>query len=320
MIVVFNNLWMQAPSPRGALNPMHLDLQESSGHAIPPLPHEIFFGLFLVITWVRLIVVEGIFGPDAFLYLALIALNIVSFWLPRRRNTSAAWRAGLLFYPLAMNVVFANMKVAIPRIHPGKMDSFLQSLDARLVGTNLSLRLEPLAHPLLTEIFSACYFLFFVYLLFSLVYYFVGELGLLKKFVIGLFTIYGIGFLGYSFMPASGPCHAMAGQFKASLDGWWITRLNNAVVSRGSNGVDVFPSLHCAVSTFFLFFDRRHRPWRFKLYLVPCVGLWLSTIYLRYHYFIDVVCGFALAALALWLASRFPSKDSRQSLQTIEAP
>lgn len=30
--------------------------------------------------------------------------------------------------------------------------------------------------------------------------------------------------------------------------------------------------------------------------------LWLSTIYLRYHYFVDVVAGFALSAVGLALA------------------
>ena len=209
-----------------------------------------------------------------------------------------------------MNVIFQNMKVAIPQLHPGRMDPILQHLDWLLIGTNLSLRAQPLVHPVLTELFSLCYILFFPYLLFSMVYYFLGEVDLLKKFVIGLFTIYGLGFLGYSLVPATGPYVAMAQQFSVPLTGGWITNANAAVVARGSNGVDVFPSLHCAISCFFLFFDKRHRPWRFKLYLVPCVGLWLSTIYLRYHYFIDLLCGFALAAFALWLANRFPAKST----------
>lgn len=143
-------------------------------------------------------------------------------------------------------------------------------------------------------------------MLFSLITYFAGDVELLKKFVIGLFSIYGIGFLGYSLVPAAGPFVAMAGQFTVPLNGWWFTGWNTAVVTRGSNGVDVFPSLHCAVSAFLLFFDRLHKPWRFRLYLVPCVGLWCSTIYLRYHYFVDVACGFVLAAFGLWLAGRYP--------------
>ena len=244
-----------------------------------PLPHELFFGVFLLITWARLFRAEGLFGAETLFYLLLIILNIAAVWFPRSRNTPWSWRVGLLFYPIVMNVVFMNMKIAIPKIHPAKMDWLLQAADARLLGGNLSLRLTHQVHPAFTEFFSLCYFLFFLYLLFSLVYYFFwAELEVLTRFVIGLFTIYGVGYLGYSFVPAAGPWHAMAGQFKVPLDGWWMTKLNAAVVAVGSNGVDVFPSLHCAVSAFFLFFDWGYRRWRFKLYLLPCVGLWLSTI------------------------------------------
>jgi hypothetical protein len=270
------------------------------------LPHELFFGLFLVVTWMRLGCAAGFLGRDALLYFVLIAANVGAVWFCRSDGTSLRWRLGLLFYPLAMNVVFFQMKTAIPKIHPQRMDAWLEQIDRLGIGTNLSLRLQPLAHPALTEFFSFCYLLFFPYLAFSMIYYFCGEVELLKKFVIGFFTIYGIGFLGYSLVPAAGPCLAMAGQFTVPLTGWWITKWNAAVVAGGSNGVDVFPSLHCAISSFLLFFDRRHRPWRFRLYLVPAAGLWLSTIYLRYHYLIDVICGFALAAFALWLARRYP--------------
>jgi membrane-associated phospholipid phosphatase len=287
-------------------------------------PHELFFGLFLVITWLRLVVVTGFFSSSALFYLALIALNAAAIWLthlpdlpsphaPRiTHHVLRSPRLGLLFYPLAMNLIFPHMKVAIPALEPHRLDPVLQHADALLIGGNLSLRLQPLVHPVLTEFFSVCYILFFPYLLFSMVYYFCGDLSLLKQFVIGLFTIYGLGFLGYSFVPATGPYVAMADQFSVPLSGFWITKANAAVVARGSNGVDVFPSLHCAISCFFLFFDKRHRPWRFKLYLVPCVGLWLSTIYLRYHYFIDLLCGFTLAAFALWLSNRFPRKPASE--------
>lgn len=279
-----------------------------------PLPHEIFFGLFLVVTWLRLGTSVGFLSRSALFYLALILVNIAAVWFCRSNDSATRWRLGLLFYPIAMNIVFPQMKTAIPEIHPAKMDSVLQHIDSLGIGTNLSLRLQPFVHPALTEFFCLCYMLFFIYLLFSLIYYFCGDVQLLKKFIIGLFTIYGIGFLGYSFVPAAGPYKAMADQFTVPLTGWWITKWNAAIVAQGSNGVDVFPSLHCAVSSFFLLFDRQHRPWRFKLYLVPCVGLWLSTIYLRYHYLIDVLCGFALSAFALWVASHYPPKPNSAAL------
>jgi PAP2 superfamily len=284
------------------------------------LPHEIFFGLFLVITWLRLGFAMGFAGTDALFYFSLILLNIGAIWLCRSNGTPTRWRMSLLFYPIAMSLVYMQMKTSIPMIHPQKMDGLLQHMDSMVIGTNLSLRLQPLVNPALTELFNFCYMLFFPYLFFSLIYYFCGDVRLLKKFVTGLFTIYGIGFLGYSFFPAAGPYHAMANQFTVPLSGWWITKWNTAIVARGGNGVDVFPSLHCAISSFFLFFDRRHKPWRFKLYLVPCAGLWISTIYLRYHYFIDVLCGFALSAFALWIARHSQQKsDLENAAQTVHA-
>lgn len=279
------------------------------------LPHEVCFGLFLLVTWVRLGVVVGWLATDTLVFLGLILLNAAALWCCHARRSpwglqpATRWRLGLLYYPPAMNFVFMYLKTAVPKIHPGKMDAFLAQADSLLIGTNLSLRAQTLVYPVLTEVFSFCYILFFPYLLFSLIYYFVGDWRVLRKFVIGLFTIYGLGFLGYSFVPAAGPCHAMAGEFSVPLSGGWLTRANVAVVAMGSNGVDVFPSLHCAVSCFLLCFDRKHHPRTFWLCLLPCVGLWCSTIYLRYHYFIDVVCGFALAGLALWLANRFPRKS-----------
>src|SRR6185295_16806001 len=144
------------------------------------------------------------------------------------------------------------------------------------------------------------------------------ELALAKRFASGCFSIYGLGFIGYSLLPAAGPWKALATEFREPLTGGWLTDLNMLIVSRGSNGVDVFPSLHCAVSAFFLCFDCRHRPLRFRILLLPCVGLWISTIYLRYHYAVDVVAGFVLAAFGWWIANRTLAKPVK--LEKLSAP
>jgi membrane-associated phospholipid phosphatase len=270
-----------------------------------PLPHEILFGAFLCVMWLRLALAGAAGGVDAMVFLALIAVNLCLILVARKRPGRWTWMARLLYYPIAMNVVFQQLRTAIPAVHPAKADLALQGLDRHLVGGNLSLALQPWVNPVATEVLSFCYLLFFPYLLFSLVMYFAGEMRLAKKFCVGLFSLYGIGFLGYSLVPAVGPYIAMADQFSVPLAGWKLTEWNDAIVRMGSNGVDVFPSLHCAVSSFFLAFDFVHRRWRFWVYLVPAVGLWISTIYLRYHYFVDLVAGFALAALAIAIASRY---------------
>ena len=272
------------------------------------LPHEAIFGGFLLITWIRLGLGPGFGDRDALLYLALILVDLALIGWCRHRPDRTRWTLRLLFHPMALNVVFLNMKEAIPKIAPDGMDRVLQRVDALLVGGNLSLRLERFTTPSASEWFSFCYILFFPYLLFSLIWYFRRELDMLRPFLVGLFTIYGLGFLGYSLVPAKGPWMAMTDQFRVPLAGGFITRLNDQVVRAGSNGVDVFPSLHCAVSSFLLGWDWRKTRWRFWAYLVPCVGLWFSTLYLRYHYLVDLLCGFILSAFAIWLARNFEQR------------
>lgn len=269
------------------------------------LPHEWFFGAFLLAHWLRLVAAVGPLDCDALLYFILLLTNLFVIAWCRRRETSLRWHLRLWFYPVAMNAVFFTMSSAVLKVTPHKLDDWLASFDHALFGATLSARAQAIATPALTELLSFCYLLFFPYMIVSWLYYSRRGLPLLRKLMAGMFTIYGIGFLGYSFVPAGGPHLALRDEFTGPLTGWAITKLNGFIVANGSNGVDVFPSLHCAISAFLLFFDRQHARWRQRLYLVPCIGLWCATIYLRYHYFVDVVLGFALAAFALWVANRW---------------
>ena len=278
--------------------------------ALRPMLHEWLFQGFLVVTWLRLVWSAGFLDHAALLYLAAIFLAVVLIVLSARSKGQWGWRLRLLYYPLVMNATYRYMAPVVAKIHQGPLfDNTLRALDTRLIGENLSLRLQGIVRPLFTEPLSFCYMLFIPYLTLSMLWYFCGPLPLLKRFYRGLFAIYGIGFLGYIFVPAAGPYIAMAHEFHVPLTGGLFTRLNAEMVRFGSNRVDVFPSLHCAVSTYMLIFDSWYKRWRFRIYLVPCVGLWISTIYLRYHYFIDVVVGFALTAVILYLTKTWRDEE-----------
>ena len=269
----------------------------------PLLPHEVIFSMFLGITLARLVSALGVFSPLALLYSCLIAAAVaLAIWCGKN-GEDWRWRLRLGYYPVAMNIAYFTLGTVIPVFHPGKEDAWLQQLDASIIGGNASLWLQRVTHPLFTDFLSACYLFFFPGLILSWFHYFRRELPVLRGFIIGQFTVYGLGFLGYSFVPALGPYldPLMAPQFDVPLTGGWITHFNDHIVRSGSNKVDVFPSLHCGITAFILFFHRRHAPARFRWVLLPTVGLWIATLYLRYHYFVDVIAGFILAAAALWL-------------------
>jgi membrane-associated phospholipid phosphatase len=268
------------------------------------MPHEFFYGAFLSITLTKLVVRKGLADADTLIYLgcllsfAIVAINA------RRNPTPKNWRLALICYPVSLNILFPLMKRAFPKVEPGKYDYLLQYFDSFLVNQNPSLWCEQFARPWLTDLLSICYQIFFVYLLVGIVSYLRRDLQTAERFIAGLFTIYGIGFLGYLFVPAVGPWLDMAAQFRAPLPGSIITDLNSKIVLLGTNLVDVFPSLHCAVTTFILLFDRKYDRRRFIVMILPCLGLWIATIYLRYHYLTDVLCGFLLAQVGIFVSFR----------------
>ena len=82
--------------------------------------------------------------------------------------------------------------------------------------------------------------------------------------------------------------------------------------------MDVFPSVHLAASLYLLLFDWQHGRRRFWIYLLPCVVLWWSTMYLRFHYFVDLLAGAAMAMAGWWMARQYEAETKNQPMLASE--
>jgi membrane-associated phospholipid phosphatase len=135
----------------------------------------------------------------------------------------------------------------------------------------------------------------------------VGERRIFREFSLALSLCLYLGLLGYVLVPAIGPRFAMASEFHGALVGPWLT----VPAARAWNFLekierDCFPSLHTALTLLSLIYFVRLRtllPYGRALLAVvtpAIVLLWVSTMYLRYHYGVDVIAG----ALLAWAVSR----------------
>jgi hypothetical protein len=309
-------------STRGATLDGHCSMAFERAAARRPLAHELAFGVLYGVVLLSLLFAPG--GPawrEITIWLALAATSgaVIAFTIAR--PTTLLWRVRLGVYLMLMNVAYFRVAHVVMAIYGelASRDTWLQAADTALFGRPLPLYVERWTHPLLSDVLSACYFLLFPYLVISVVRRLVAvreNAVEARRFFAGVFTVYAIGLLGYLLVPAAGAYLAMPDAFAAPLVGGWITRINESVVRHGSNQVDVFPSLHIAVSAFMLFFDQRFARWRYRAYLIPAVGLWISTVYLRFHYGVDVLAGFALAAFGLWIAFRRDTGDRPSTWST----
>lgn len=253
------------------------------------LPHEYLWLALLGIIAVRLVYCHA-FGASLWLILFLILLVVFN-----TRIKAFAVRYG--FYIVLMNVVFVSLREISPLINPqGKVDSLLYGLDKWLCGEYLGKSLFSYSHSSLSLVLDDVFSFFYLLFLFELLYFFIYYLFYKPsaKFFIGIMSAYAIGFLGYIFLPAVGP-YAFLQNELTTPQGYIFYPLLAEYYTLGSNLTDVFPSLHCGISLFILLYNFAASRAQFRIWLVPSVLLWISTIYLHYHYFVDCLAGFALA-------------------------
>lgn len=205
---------------------------------------------------------------------------------------------------LGLVLCYTLMKPLVPVLHPQLFDADLHSLDLRLLGKGPSPFQQSLAgRPELVDLFSLFYLGLYAWLIGLLVYHSYLRRALYQRFMLGLILVYSGGFLGYLLYPAVGPRFAYPQEW-AGLEGGTLYWLTQSLVNGFGARFDVFPSLHGALSGYLLAWqfqhDRRSVAWGIPL----TAGIWLSTLFLGYHYLPDLVSGGLLAAFSAWAAPR----------------
>ncbi len=293
-----------APVARRQPSNLAREIERRDGSpAVGLLPHELVFGFFLLLTWVRLVAKAGPFTPPALAFLALLIAPMVVIPWAARRPSPARWRIRLLLYAPLMGASFSLLPSAFALLELPSADARVVGWEHALLGNQMFPAIHALENPVLTDVMMVAYLFFFYYLVAGPAYYCIHDLHRFRQCFVGLFTIYGLGFIGYSAFPTAGPYLFL--EFADPLASGWITDFAKPVVDAASNGVDAFPSIHVAVSLYLLVFDALHYRRRFWRMLGPCIGLSASTMYLRYHYGVDVLAGIILTGIGHSVAAGY---------------
>jgi membrane-associated phospholipid phosphatase len=245
------------------------------------------------------------------LLLALLALAV------RRWPSSPAVRALRETVPLlACFLIYTNLHDTIGFVNPNDVHHWLVGLDEAIFGVQPCVWAERFITPARTEVMQ------FLYLNFFWIAPSTSVLLLVKRrfpefraATLGVVTCFFMGYALYVLFPAAPPRLVLVYEFTKSLRGYPVGFSNLSAQAFSLLPVDsraAFPSLHTAASTVALVYAWRHvRPW-FWVLLPFVVGLWASTIYLRHHYFVDLVAGWLLAPAAVWVAPRVDSWWARR--------
>ena len=177
-------------------------------------------------------------------------------------------------------------------------DHTLLGVDQRWFGETPSVGLQAYSAPWLTDVMSACYTFYHVYLHGMLILVMLTKSSSAARYFGDcLYSSFAAGFVGYLLVPALGPGTAFPSLYHQPLVGGTMSSLNAWIVGTGAALYGTFPSLHVLVTTILLDHDWRLCRRRFWWVMGPAVGLLASTFYLRYHYAVDLLAGFGAFAV-----------------------
>jgi hypothetical protein len=273
------------------------------------LRYEIMLCLLGVYTIIALVIRAGPVTGVTLHAIFVMFCYVVAIQYCRKRPADQ-WQK-LRFFAGYLFVLWYFLAVAafVPALGVATRDGSLLAIDERLFGVTPAVWMQSASSTSMTELMSGCYLSFIVYLHVTIVHAALMATEYARRYSNWVFSIYAIGLPWYLLVPATGPGLAFPELFDTPLSGWLLTAVNRAVVDRGSSVYSVFPSLHVLITCALLAFDRLHCRRRFNFMLLPTLGLIVSTMYLRYHYAIDLLAGAAIFLLASVLFSDRRSTD-----------
>jgi membrane-associated phospholipid phosphatase len=206
---------------------------------------------------------------------------------------------------LTVHLSYFEMRTLLPLVSPYSLDEQLFKFDVEILHFEPALWMDRFITPFTAEWFAFFYLGYFAVLIVHVIpmVFFSRRAALFAEFSMGMLLIYTVAHTLYMVVPGFGPVRYLADWFQHDLpDGFWVRSVLDTVASGGAQK-DIFPSLHTGAPVLLSLFSFRHRDkmpfkytWPFLAFFA--VNIVIATMFLRWHYFIDVIVGVALAISA----------------------
>ena len=228
------------------------------------------------------------------------------------------WWEGLLFLWLWAPVIFfwwaytwAGHTLGLFYPSDYSLDPLLIRVEQRWLGQP-SLWWARSGSPWLTELFHGFYVSYYLYTpVLGIALYAQGRFREFEAMAFAVIFGYAVGYSLSALVPVWGPrwglvtARLLEGS-EQKMRGYRITRAVNSIMYGGvAHKGAAMPSTHSSTAVVFLVWCSRL--WGIEggvLAGIVVVGMGVGSVYGRYHYVADVLCGAALGALSIWLADR----------------
>jgi membrane-associated phospholipid phosphatase len=277
----------------------------------------VVIAFYIFLTILHLIFYDKIFNSGRWIIInaGIISLAFLLAFL-EDRYTNRVWRIFHYWYiaPLIL-FTFKELYFMIKPIRGMDYDFLFINIDRFLFGGDPTKFFYHIANPFLTEILQIVYGSFYLLPI-------ILCLSLLRKkrYVATDFALFSVvygfflSYLGYFLLPGIGPRFTLHdfNSVNQALPGLYLTNFLREVVNVGESipaGTinpadlvqrDVFPSGHTMITLIVMYLSIKLKS-RSRYFFIPVGSLLIfSTVYLWYHYVIDLIAGALFMMFAMW--------------------
>jgi hypothetical protein len=236
--------------------------------------------------------------PWLFVAHALLALLV---WLaPRARAAGPVGRVFGDWYALLLLAALYG-EIGVLTLDAGfQNDLAIQRLEAWVFGSQVSYRwIREMPSPLLSWLLHACYLAYYPILYASPAgLWLAGRRDASRHTIFAVMVTFYVCYVVFLFFPVAGPRYAFDSAHNAATE-VGPARFAAWLLDRGDSWGAAFPSSHVAASVVATGMALRY--WRgLGLVLLPfTTGLILAVVYGQFHYAVDAMAGFVVAAVML---------------------
>lgn len=267
--------------------------------------------------------------PDKFLIpflniiLCLLIIYFVSHYgkkneLDKRKRSVTRFLR--FWYPVFMVFFcFKEIYVIMISAHNVLYDEYLIRIDKWLFGVNPTDFLSQYLNPYAVEFLQIVYGLFYVMpVIYAMELYLWHRYEELKYAIFVVFFGFYLSFIGYLLVPAIGPRFTLYDfhNLNNELQGFFFAEKIRDFINFGESipknipnpqdfaQRDAFPSGHAIMIILITYLSHKIKSNSFYFYLPYSILMLFSTVYLRYHYVIDLIAAVPFVLITIFVANK----------------
>jgi membrane-associated phospholipid phosphatase len=202
-------------------------------------------------------------------------------------------------------------------IFSGWMDQMLISWEESIYGIELSLLMQHIVTPPLTEWMMFTYMIY-VPLLPAVAFFCYRSAGAdgATEYLLALATGYTVCYIGFILFPVASQLYYYPEQYTVPLEGGFFTWCGEWLRANGHYAGGSIPSPHCAAGTVMMLMLYRYNRAAWAATLPIVLTIYVAIVYARYHYVADGLAGILVGVLAVWLSPAMARAWSRLAQRT----